>query len=110
VTVEWLREPSSDARRNWRRPIDFLFIDGDHRYEAVKRDWEEWTPFLRPAGFVVLHDALVMANGWTDEQSGPLRLVRELGDSPPGYERVDSADSTVVYHRVGDVSTAATSN
>jgi len=38
------------------RPIDFLFIDGDHRYEGVKRDWESWEPLVRPGGLVAFHD------------------------------------------------------
>ncbi|MDA0163864.1 glycosyltransferase [Solirubrobacter ginsenosidimutans] len=103
VTVHWLRQLSTEAVRGWRAPIDFLFIDGDHAYDAVKRDWEEWTPFVAPDGHVVLHDALFMEHGWTDEDSGPVRLVRELGDTPPGFTRVNGADSTVVYRRTAVV-------
>ena len=33
--VEWLRMRSDAAVHGWSRPIDFLFIDGDHAYEAV---------------------------------------------------------------------------
>ena len=98
-TVKWLRQLSSDAVRGWHEPIDFLFIDGDHAYDTVKRDWEEWTPFVRSNGYVALHDALVKPNGWTDDDSGPVRFVRELGDAPPGFRLVDSADSTVVYQK-----------
>lgn len=38
------------------RGIDFLFIDGDHSYEAVKKDWELYEPMVNKGGFVVFHD------------------------------------------------------
>ena len=36
--------------------IDFLFIDGDHGYEAVRRDFELYSPLVRPGGIVAFHD------------------------------------------------------
>jgi len=36
--------------------IDFLFIDGDHTYEGVKRDWSLYFPFLKTNSIVVFHD------------------------------------------------------
>lgn len=36
--------------------IDFLFIDGDHTYEGVKRDFEMYSPFVKRRGLVVFHD------------------------------------------------------
>lgn len=38
--------------------LDFLFIDGDHTHEGVTRDWQDYTPFVRPGGLVALHDIL----------------------------------------------------
>jgi predicted O-methyltransferase YrrM len=38
--------------------LDILFIDGDHTYSGVKRDFELWSPLVRPGGFVVFHDIL----------------------------------------------------
>jgi len=39
-----------------RRPIDFLFIDGDHRYAGVRQDFEMYAPLVRRGGVVALHD------------------------------------------------------
>lgn len=36
--------------------LDFVFIDADHRYNAVKGDIAAWTPKVRPKGFVTGHD------------------------------------------------------
>ena len=38
------------------RPIEFLFIDGDHTYEGVKTDFEMYSPLVRPGGVVAFHD------------------------------------------------------
>jgi cephalosporin hydroxylase len=36
--------------------VDCLFIDADHTYEGVKRDFELWSPLVRNGGAVILHD------------------------------------------------------
>jgi len=36
--------------------IDFLFIDGDHSYEGVKKDFEMYAPLVRKGGVIALHD------------------------------------------------------
>jgi predicted O-methyltransferase YrrM len=56
VTI--VRSYSQDAARSWDRPIDFIFIDGDHSYEGVKRDWELFVPHVKPFGMVVFHDTI----------------------------------------------------
>jgi len=37
-------------------PCDLLFIDGDHRYEAVAADLRLWLPSVKPGGVVAMHD------------------------------------------------------
>ena len=36
--------------------LDFLFIDGDHRYEAIKSDYEMYSPLVREGGVIGFHD------------------------------------------------------
>ena len=38
------------------RPLDFLFIDGDHRYEGAKADFELYSPLVRTGGLIAFHD------------------------------------------------------
>jgi len=40
------------------RPIDFLFIDGDHGYDGVRADYELYAPLVRPGGIVAFHDII----------------------------------------------------
>jgi predicted O-methyltransferase YrrM len=56
--VEVIRDMSSNAAARWMLPIDMLFIDGDHSYEGVKKDWELFMPFVTQFGVVVFHDTM----------------------------------------------------
>jgi cephalosporin hydroxylase len=38
------------------QPIEFLFIDGDHSFEGVSRDFELYAPLVAPGGMIALHD------------------------------------------------------
>lgn len=38
------------------RGFDFLFIDGDHSYDGVKRDFEMYAPLVIPGGLIAFHD------------------------------------------------------
>jgi cephalosporin hydroxylase len=39
--------------------LDFLFIDGDHTYDGVKKDFEMYSPLLRKGGLIAFHDICV---------------------------------------------------
>ena len=72
----------------WRLPVGLLWIDGDHRYEAVRRDFECWVPHLR--GKVAFHDTI-------QPMLGPAQLVSEL--LLDGFELVEHIQGTKVLHR-----------
>lgn len=66
-------------------PIDLLFIDGDHAYESVKRDFELYTPLVRPGGIVALHDIVEGPAGTVGEVP---RFWREARSSLHGAVEV----------------------
>lgn len=55
--------------------VDFLFIDGDHSYEGVKRDFEMYAPLVRSGGIMAFHDIV----------PGPLESV---GDMPKFWNEI----------------------
>jgi predicted O-methyltransferase YrrM len=38
------------------RPLDLLFIDGDHTYEGVSRDFADYSPLVGQGSLIVFHD------------------------------------------------------
>lgn len=36
--------------------LDFLFIDGDHSYDGVKKDFEMYSPLVKKGGLIGFHD------------------------------------------------------
>ena len=48
---------SDQAARIWESgEFDFVWIDGDHSYEQVKRDIKNYLPFVKKGGFIGGHD------------------------------------------------------
>jgi hypothetical protein len=47
---------SLKAASKHKRPIDMLFIDGNHKYKFVHSDWEAWKVFLKPGATIAFHD------------------------------------------------------
>lgn len=97
----WIESFSHDAVRNWKLPIDFLLIDGDHREEAVAQDWLDWSPFVTAEGVVAFHDARLFPSGWTTPDYGPVRFInRAFREAPPApWSIIEETDSLVFVSR-----------
>jgi predicted O-methyltransferase YrrM len=48
-----------------RGTIDFVFIDGDHSYEACQADIAAWAPYVKRGGTIAFHDFGSRADGVT---------------------------------------------
>lgn len=78
-------------------PVDLLYIDGDHSYEGVARDFELYQRFCREGTLVAFHD---IVPDWrqtrgipTDADSGQVwRLWRELRSRYRHWEFVEQED------------------
>lgn len=64
-SLHFLRYDSHDASTKEKllrilsgRPIDILFIDGDHTYEGVKADFQMYAELVGEGGLVAFHDVL----------------------------------------------------
>lgn len=78
----FIKRMSADAVAEFRDgSLDFVFIDGNHSYEYVKQDIEEWTKKVRKGGIVAGHDYCVLPHFGMDV----VRAVNEYVDTH-GYE------------------------
>jgi SAM-dependent methyltransferase len=73
--IEVLEGYSFDFAPSWSRPIDFLYIDAGHTYEAVARDFKEWSGFVREGGYILFHDVNFEETSG-DWKSGPAEMVK----------------------------------
>lgn len=49
----------TEVAKTWDKKINILHIDGDHKYESIKNDFETWSKFLDDNGVVLFHDTCV---------------------------------------------------
>jgi predicted O-methyltransferase YrrM len=68
--------------------VDLLFIDGDHSYEGVRADFENYAPFVRPGGLIAFHD--VDSANHPDSQVD--RLWAQLRDLYDTRELIDEVN------------------
>ena len=99
--VIWIQKFSQEAVNGWNEAIDLLFIDGDHAEEAVERDWRTWSPFVKPGGVALFHDACLFRGGWTTPEYGPVRFANRFFRSgkAAGWRIVEVVDSLLVLER-----------
>lgn len=84
---------SHDVAEGWHEPIDLLFLDGDHGYGAVRRDYLDWARHVRPGGFLAMHD---VEHGFHD---GPRRVVDELVRRDPEWVDARIVETMFVARR-----------
>ena len=82
-TVIPIRKKSMEAVKGWDKKIGLLWIDGDHSYNSVRKDFEKWTPYLVKGGFIALHDT---------SDSPPAQLVQERIIENPEYTQIRYCD------------------
>lgn len=57
TNVEMYQSTTDDFAQWWKIPIDVLFIDADHSYEQVKKDFDNFAPLVvEGTGLIFLHD------------------------------------------------------
>lgn len=67
-------------------PYDFVFIDGDHSYDSVKADWENYAPMVKEDGIVAFHDIVErpgygVSRLWSELKAADGARWMELGET-----------------------------
>lgn len=82
---------SETVTPGWQQPVSLLWIDGDHSYPGVQRDFRCWEPHLAPGAVAVFDDSV-------DPKLGPYRLIAELL-TDGAYRRLPGAGKVSVLTR-----------
>jgi len=64
---EFFLGTTDDFFKNFNDQIDFIFIDADHNFESVKKDFENAIKILSPLGMIVLHDTDPIEKKYLDQ-------------------------------------------
>lgn len=83
---------SEDAAKGWNQRISLLWIDGDHTYKAVKRDFTSWEPFVVNGGLIAFHDSV-------NPELGPYKLLKEIISSG-GLDQIEIVNLTTVLRKI----------
>ncbi|MCP1468913.1 glycosyltransferase involved in cell wall biosynthesis [Sphingobium sp. OAS761] len=92
-TTSLVNLSSEDVADRWQRPVGMAFIDGDHSYEGVKRDFDCWHRHILPGGLLIFDDA-------RDPEGGPARLIAELLPSDQ-WRKVPATGKFVALRKAG---------
>jgi hypothetical protein len=84
---------SWEAAAGWNKPISLLWIDGDHEYEVVSKDFRLWEPFILGGGYLAFHDSI-------EHGGGPRRVVEEIL-SEDKFELITRVEKVSVLRKRG---------
>lgn len=99
--------PSKDAAADWGpkkkpTPIDLLFIDGDHTFEGVKADIDNWIKFVPVGGVVAFHDCACATNRLPHYLH--FEVTRALSEwylvNGAKWQQTHMVDTTIVFKRI----------
>ncbi len=94
-------EYSYNIVKDWDKPLDFLFIDGDHNYHAVMQDFVQWTPHLKVGGLLAIHDSRMYRPGGANFHPGPSHVAQqEIYLKPERWQVVGEAFSLTVAKKL----------
>ena len=79
--------------------IDVLLIDGDHHYDVVKADIENWIGRVKKGGSVIFHDYAPTELNMRQfpELEGVKRAVDEWSAANPQWKLIGTADSAIGF-------------
>lgn len=85
--VRFLEVPSPEAASfipPWDRPLDFVYIDGNHERDAVAADIAAWWPLVAEGGILAGHDydpghpgVIAAVEAFAKQENLIVRLTRE---------------------------------
>jgi len=91
-----IKEKSNDTGLHFKDDIEFLFLDGFHVYEYVKKDFELFSKRVISGGYILFHDIAT----W----HGPTQLVYELSEKSDIIKFLNFAGRTLLTQKVEKLS------
>lgn len=93
----FFKDYSYNVVKKWTFPFDFIWIDGDHTYSGVRKDFDDWFPLLQTNGFLLLHDVFPNIEGFQG-WPGPRQLFDEIKKMPE-MQLLEISNCMVVFKK-----------
>ena len=97
--VRFIPKFSHEAAAMIKGDFDFVFLDGDHSLEGIRRDWVDWAGRLGPGGIMALHDTRVPAHNPAVATLGSHIFFESDIRRDSRFELVEQVDSLSVLRR-----------
>ncbi len=75
--------------KEWDIPIELLFIDGDHRYNYVRKDLELWGKWVISDGIILMHDRPF---------PGVQKVIASMVTNNPRYSEIRDIDRSPMFN------------
>lgn len=99
--ITLIKDYSWNAVVTWQQMLDFLFIDGDHTYPSVLRDYEQWAPLLKHGAILAMHDSRMGRPNGAPFHLGPSQVAAEyIYGKPDHWEIIGEAFSLTMARKI----------
>ena len=83
----------------FKNKIDFIFIDGDHSYEGIQKDWELYSNKIILGGYIGLHDTTVPSFDESRASLGSIAFFKDVVLHDTRFNLVENVDSLNILER-----------
>ncbi|WP_263792004.1 class I SAM-dependent methyltransferase [Salinibacter sp.] len=97
--VQFVKALSWKACEELDGTFDFVFVDGDHSLDGIKRDWTDWSRRVQLGGIIALHDTAIPDHDSSVKELGSYQYFQEEIRSDERFKVVDRVDSLNVLER-----------
>ena len=97
--IRFIKALSHDALDQAPEALDFVFIDGDHSLEGIRRDWNDWSGRVVPGGIIALHDTCVPEHNPSVADLGSFHYFQSTIRFDERFELLKQVESLSVLRR-----------
>lgn len=98
--VKFISKLSFDAVGDVPNNLDFIFIDGDHSLEGIKKDWEIFSQKVKPSGIIALHDTSVPIHNPAVSNLGSYKYFNEHIIKDNRFKLIETVDSLNILKKI----------
>ena len=98
--VQFISKLSFDAYNDVPNELDFIFIDGDHSLEGIKKDWELFSIKVKKGGLIALHDTSIPSHNSSVANLGSYIYFQSSIKYDQRFETIATVDSLNILKRL----------